>query len=346
MLKRLILIFFFLIVLTVSVGAVQGYVFLQNTPSQEEVQRTIEIEPGATFLEVTGLLNREGLITSSFFFRLLGKITQNESKIKPGEYQLHRAMRPAEVLGYLVRGEVLVHRVVIPEGTSSREIGAILEKGNILKAETFYQTAQDREIVKRLGFEAETLEGYLFPDTYYFSKQTAPEKIVDQMTKKFRETYDEAFQKQADALGMNQREVITLASIIEKETGTPSERRIISGVFHNRLKQKMRLQSDPTVIFSLAHFDGDIKRKDLLNDSPYNTYRVTGLPPGPISNPGKEAIYAALFPANVDYLFFVSKNNGEHFFSKTLKEHNEAVRLYQLKQKDEAMCRGCTEKSH
>lgn len=333
--KRLILIFFFFVVLILTVAVVQAYVFLQNAPSLEEVQRTIEIEPGTTFLEVTGLLKREGLVTNSFFFRLLGKITQNESKIKPGEYRLHRAMRPTEILDDLVRGEVLVHRVVIPEGTSSREIGAILEKGNILKAETFYQTAQNKEIVKKLGFESESLEGYLFPDTYYFSKKTPPEKIVDQMTKKFRETYDETFQKQADELGMNQREVITLASIIEKETGTPSERRIISGVFHNRLKRKMRLQSDPTVIFSLAHFDGDIKRKDLLNNSPYNTYRVTGLPPGPISNPGKEAIHAALFPADVDYLFFVSKNNGEHSFSKTLEEHNEAVRKYQLNQKAE-----------
>lgn len=331
----------FLLSLVLIVVLVQAYFFLQKPPSSEAIYQTIEIEPGATFLAVARLLKQEGLIISPVSFRFLGKITKNESKIKPGEYRLHRAMRPGEILETLVRGDVLKHRVVIPEGTAIREIGKILEGAGLMTAEVFNQTARNQELIQRLGFEGESLEGYLFPDTYHFTKQTPPEQFIEMMTKQFQSVYDDTFAAQAEKLGMTRREVVTLASIIEKETGAPSERALISGVFHNRLKRKMRLQSDPTVIFSLADFDGDIRSKDLQNDSPYNTYRVAGLPPGPITNPGREAIFAALFPAEVDYLFFVSKNNGEHVFSETLREHNAAVRKYQLKENDEAMCRAC-----
>lgn len=324
---------FIFLLLIMGVGFFQSYLFILKTPSSEEIYKIIEIKTGATFLEVTALLKQEGLIVSPVSFRLLGKITQSESKIKPGEYRLHMAMRPTALLDTLVRGDILTHRIVIPEGTSSREIGYILEKADILNAETFYQAAHDKKIIQKLGFDTVSLEGYLFPDTYYFSKKTTAEKILQQMTRQFRAVYDDSFVKKAAELGMTQGEVITLASIIEKETGTASERATISGVFHNRLKRKMRLQSDPTVIFSLPHFDGNIRRKDLMYNSPYNTYRVKGLPPGPISNPGRESIYAALYPADVDYIFFVAKNNGEHQFSVTLREHNRAVRRYQLRKK-------------
>ncbi len=335
---------FIFLLLIMGVGLFQSYRYIQKAPSSEEVYKTIEIESGATFTDVTALLEKEGLILSAFSFRLLGKVTQSESKIKPGEYLLHTAMRPAALLNALVRGDILTHRIVIPEGTASREIGAILAKSDILDAETFYQAAHDPVIIQKLGFNAKSLEGYLFPDTYYFAKKITVEKILQQMTQQFRNIYDDSFVKKAETLGMTQAEVITLASIIEKETGAAAERTTISGVFHNRLKRKMRLQSDPTVIFSLPDFDGDIRRKDLMYDSPYNTYRVKGLPPGPISNPGRESIYAALHPKQVDYIFFVAKNNGEHQFSVTLREHNRAVRKYQLKKKDEAMCHNCSEK--
>ncbi len=322
-------------------GLIQAYLFLQKPSSSEAIYRTIEIDTGATFIEVTRLLKQDELIASPISFRLLGKLTQNESRIKPGEYRLHRAMRPMEILDTLVQGDVLKYTVVIPEGTASREIGKILESAGLIDADLFYETAHNKVLIQSLGFEGDSLEGYLFPDTYHFTKQTSAEQVVGMMTRQFQAVYDKSFSEQAEKLGLSQQEVLTLASIIEKETGTPSERTIISGVFHNRLKRKMRLQSDPTVIFSLVDFDGDIRKKDLLNNSPYNTYRVAGLPPGPISNPGREAIYAALFPADVDYIFFVSKNNGEHHFSTTLREHNEAVRKYQRKENDEAMCRTC-----
>ena len=209
--KRFALVFLFL---TVGVGLFQAYLFIHKAPSSEAIYKIIEIEPGSTFLEVTDLLKQEALLASPVSFRLLGKITRNESKIKPGEYRLHSAMPPMELLDTLVRGDIVTYRIVIPEGTSSKEIGKILEKSDILDAEVFYRAAQDKAIIRKLGFDVESLEGYLFPDTYYFSKRIAPEKILRQMTRQFRAVYDDEFAKKAEELGMTQQEVLTLASII------------------------------------------------------------------------------------------------------------------------------------
>jgi UPF0755 protein len=321
----------FSLTLVIAVGAVRGLQFLNNPPSLVETYKVIEIAEGATFNNVSDLLKREGLITNQIYFRLLGVWTQNEKNIKPGEYGLHTAMRPMELLDLLVRGKILHHQVVIPEGATARQIAKLLEAAKLADAETFMKVVEDPTLMEEFKIEGESLEGYLFPDTYQFPKKTPPHDIVRRMVTQFQAAYDESFRSRADQLRMTQREVVTLASIIEKETGHPSERGLISAVFHNRLKKKMRLQSDPTVIFALSEFDGNIKKKDLGIPSPYNTYRFIGLPPGPIANPGKESLYAALHPADVDYLYFVSKNDGTHFFSKNLREHNGAVNKYQRK---------------
>ena len=334
----------FLFSLLVSTAAIQGMLFLKNAPSAIEVYKIIEIPEGASFGEATTLLRQEGLITKPFYFRLLGKWTRNEKNIKPGEYALHTAMRPMEVLDFLVRGKILQHPVTLPEGSTSLEIGKALEEAHLLSAELFQTVIHDPVLMKEFGIDGETMEGYLFPDTYYFAKRTPPTEIVKRMVTQFQTNYNEALRKRADELGMTQREVVTLASIIEEETASPSERALISAVFHNRLKKKMRLQSDPTVIFSLTDFNGKLTKKSLQVPSPYNTYRFNGLPPGPISNPGRESIYAALFPADVDYLYFVSMNNGTHFFSSTLRDHNNAVRKFQ-KRKRQVTCRLCLPKS-
>ena len=318
-----------------------GVLFLARPPSTDRRPQTVDIPHGATFLDITEQLHREGLISSPRAFLLLGRLTGRERAVKPGEYRLHRAMRPMDLLDTLVRGDVVQHRVVIPEGAASREIAAILEAADLLEAGAFYDAVHDPAFAAALGIDGASLEGYLFPETYHFRKHTPARQVARRMVMQFRTVYNDAFRARAAALGMTEHEVVTLASIIEKETALPSEREVISAVFHNRLKRKMRLQSDPTVIFSLADFDGDLRRKDLFNPSPYNTYRVAGLPPGPIANPGRAAIHAALYPAEVDYLFFVSKNNGSHHFSKTLAEHNLAVQKYQLKKNDEVMCRTC-----
>jgi UPF0755 protein len=334
----------FLFSLLVSVAAIQGMLFLKNAPSDIEVYKVIEIPEGASFGEATTLLHQEGLISKPLYFRLLGKWTHSEKNIKPGEYALHTAMHPMEVLDFLVRGKILQHPVTIPEGSTTVEIGKALEEAHLLSAETFQKVIHDAGLINEFGIEGETLEGYLFPDTYYFAKRTPPAEIVKRMVTQFQIHYDESFRKRADELGMTQREVVTLASIIEEETASPTERALISAVFHNRLKKKMRLQSDPTVIFSLTDFSGNLTKKSLQVPSPYNTYRFNGLPPGPISSPGRESLYAALFPAEVDYLYFVSKNNGTHIFSSTLRDHNTAVHKYQ-KRKRQVTCRLCPQKT-
>ncbi len=330
MMKTPIVLFIFFCLFSTAVY--RGLRFLETAPSKNVSDRRIEIVQGATFGEVTDLLVKEGLVTNGFLFRLLGKFTRKERKIKPGEYRLHRAIRPIQLLDILVRGDIVSYRVVIPEGMSSEQIGEILEKTGLVSTERFRQLVHDPSRVASLGFEGPSLEGYLFPDTYRFTKQSTPEQIVTHIAAQFKNVYDDAFKARAKDFVMTQREVVTLASIIEKETAVSDERTAISAVFHNRLKKKMRLQSDPTVIFSLKDFDGNLRREDLLNDSPYNTYRVNGLPPGPIASPGRAALHAALHPADVDYLYFVSKNDGTHHFSLTLEEHNAAVRKYQLKQ--------------
>lgn len=329
--------------LLVTIGAIQGLLFLKNAPSAIEVYKVIEIPEGASLGEAATLLHQEGLITKPLYFRLLGKWNRNDKNIKPGEYAVHTAMRPMEILDLMVRGKILQYPVIIPEGSTLAQVGKALEAARLLSAEVFLKVVQDPELMNEFGIEGETMEGYLFPDTYYFAKRTPPFEIVKRMVTQFQTVYNESLRKRADELGMTQREVVTLASIIEEETASPPERPLISAVFHNRLKKKMRLQSDPTVIFSLTDFNGNLTKKSLLVPSPYNTYRFNGLPPGPISNPGKESIYAALFPAGIDYLYFVSKNDGTHFFSATLREHNNAVRKYQ-KRKREVTCLRCPQR--
>lgn len=341
MFKKITFISFLGFFLFIGVSLFQTHQFLNRSPSSDTSELLINIDEGTSFREVTHLLFQAGLITNELSFRLLGKLTQQETKIKPGEYQLHRAMKPKTLLDTLVRGDILQYEVVIPEGKSLKEIAEILDHAGLVKAETFHEVGRDPRIIQSLGFDGDSLEGFLFPETYRFTKQMPPDQIAVRIASQFKSVYKDSYKKQAKHLGMTQREVVTLASIIEKETSVPEERTIVSAVFHNRLKKKMRLQSDPTVIFALENFNGNLTRKDLKHASPYNTYRVKGLPPGPIANPGKEAIHAALYPADVDYLYFVSKKNGTHYFSLTLKEHNAAVRKFQLGKKGKTACPSC-----
>jgi UPF0755 protein len=185
------------------------------------------------------------------------------------------------------------------------------------------------QYVSSLGIEADSLEGYLFPDSYLLSKDLKPEDVIEAMVRRFRRVYTSQYSERAKELGFSDHEILTLASMIEKESAIPSEKLLVSGVYHNRLKRNMMLYSCPTVIYGIKDFNGNLTKRDLARYSPYNTYLIRGLPPGPICNPGKEAIEAALYPATTEYLYFVSKNDGSNHFSSTLKEHNIAVWKYQ-----------------
>jgi UPF0755 protein len=315
----------------VLVGAVATYGYRAlGMPSQSvEIHHIIEISEGVSFREVANLLAQKGLIVSPFWFRLLGKVQDAERKIQPGEYDLHTAMRPVEILNALVKGKAILYSVLISEGLTAQQIGKLLEEGGIAKEADIARLVADPAFAKSLGLEAQTLEGYLFPDTYHFRRRTRPEDVLRAMAQRFKAAYTPELQAQATALGMTERQVVTLASIIEKETGRDDERPMISAVFHNRLKKRYPLQSDPTVIYGIRNFSGNLTRKDLGRRTPFNTYTKLGLPPTPIANPGLRSIQAAVNPAPVKYLYFVSKNDGSHHFSVTVAEHNRAVERYQ-----------------
>jgi UPF0755 protein len=305
-------------------------VFLTLPPMFRGETRRIVIPPGSTFHQVAQTLDEEGLLRSPTRFYLLARIAGIAEQVQAGEYELSTAMIPPVILYKLVTGDVVKYRVTIPEGYTIQQIAARLEKRKIIdEQEGFVSIAFSSDFTSMLGIEGESVEGYLFPDTYLFPTRIIPDQVIRKMVGNFRHVYTAEFSQRAAELGMTDHEIVILASIIEKETGVPEERPLISAVFHNRLKRGIPLCSDPTVIYGLEAFDGNLRKRDLEKRTPYNTYLIRGLPPGPIANPGKESIRAALFPAPVRYLYFVSRNDGSHHFSTTLREHNKAVRRYQ-----------------
>ena len=317
------------VLVLVGTVAAYGHRALDMPVQETEIHHTVEIPEGASFKDVANLLAEKGLIVSPLWFRLLGKVQDAERKVQPGEYDLHTAMKPAEILASLTKGKVIQYSILIPEGLTARQIGKLLEEAGLAKAGEVARLVADAAFVRSLGIESRTLEGYLFPDTYHFPRRTKADDVLRAMVHRFREAYTPELQLRAAALGMAERHVVTLASIIEKETGQDDERPLISAVFHNRLKKGVPLQSDPTVIYGLRNFSGNLTRADLERPTPFNTYTSIGLPPNPIANPGLKSIEAAVNPAPVKYLYFVSKNDGSHHFSVTLEEHNRAVEHYQ-----------------
>jgi UPF0755 protein len=321
------------LVLCLAAGWV-GFSFYRytTTPAGTSETRTVVwIKPGQGFSETVAQLEKAGLVRYPEKFRWLAYLKRNERKIRAGEYMLSASMTPSTILDTLVRGKHLLHKVLIPEGATVFEIGQILEKAGLVSAEAFSQAAFDPGLIKALGVEGDTLEGYLFPETYRFPKGVTAAQIIKKMVGHFRTVFTPEWTERTHALGFTTHKVVTLASIVEKETAKPEERGLIAAVFLNRLKRHMRLESDPTVIYGIKDFDGNLTRKDLETMSPYNTYRIKGMPPGPIANPGRASIEAVLYPSEEPYLYFVSKNDGSHHFSPTLREHNEMVRRYQLR---------------
>jgi UPF0755 protein len=288
------------------------------------------VSPGKSFSSIAKDLHTAGLVRSRIKFRILSRITGADRKIMAGEYLLSAALTPDRILEKLVSGDVILYRLTIPEGFSVAQIAAILEGSGWGSQKEFFSFALNPAFVENLNIGTADLEGYLFPDTYLFPKNTSPGKIIGAMTGRFKSVFSEQWEKRAKDLGFTVHQIVTLASIIEKETGDPKERPLISSVFHNRLRQGMRLETDPTVIYGIKDFNGNLTREHLKTPSPYNTYLNYGLPPGPISNPGCKSLEAALYPADSDFLYFVSRKDGTHHFSSNLNDHLRAVRKYQL----------------
>ena len=289
---------------------------------------TFEVHEGTTLRRVATDLEKAHLIRSSILFRLAGRYKGYDHHIKSGEYRLNGAMPPLKILETLKEGRIMTHSITIPEGFNLEQIAELLDQKGLSDKASFIKQANDASLIAQLDLSGDSLEGYLYPNTYRFRRNETADKIMDVMVKHFRDVVSPLEDRIKDS-GMTLKQVITLASIVEKETGAPEERPIIARVFLNRLNKNMRLESDPTVIYGIDNFNGNLTRKDLRTKTPYNTYVIKGLPPGPIANPGLASINAVLNPSEGDYYYFVSKNNGTHYFSKTLKEHNRAVRRFQ-----------------
>jgi UPF0755 protein len=331
--SRLLRVRTFLIALALALGVSLAW-FLLVPPSGTAVKKVIFIKKGAPLKTVSSILEKEGIVRDKHLFIAITALLGKKMEIKAGEYELHTAMTPLQVLNVLVKGQAKEHLVTIPEGYTLAQIAQHLEDLNIVEKTAFLQKATSPALIAPLDLGPDvlpTLEGYLFPDTYHFYREMNPEEVIRRMVQQFRKVFTPELAFQAAQEGMSEREVVILASIIEKETSLPEEKPLVSAVFHNRLRLKMPLQSDPTVIYGLKDFNGNLRREHLTKPSPYNTYLLMGLPPGPICNPGRSSLLAALSPASTAYLYFVSKGDGSHHFSTTLAEHNRAVIKYQVK---------------
>ena len=320
--------------LLVLIWIVISLFYYQGTrpASQDSRLITFEVQPGMTLKQVTLELFNQRLILSPSAFQAIAYIQDKEKQIMVGEFSLSPSMLPTEIILRLTSGKTILYPLTIPEGYRITEIASLLDTQGLASSEVFILQTQDKDLIKSMDIPTDSLEGYLFPETYYLSKLTPEKKIVQKMVNTFKEkVLKSQLLKSTKESPLSLHEIITLASLIEKETGLDSERQLISSVFHNRLRQNMRLQTDPTVIYAIEKFDGNIRKRDLKIDSPYNTYRYKGLPPGPISSPGIKSIEAAIFPIKSNHLYFVSRQDGSHHFSSTLVEHNQAVKKYQLR---------------
>ena len=326
------------VALIISFMLASGFYNFCVTPHPQPLLPVIvNIPQGSSLKKISYILEEKDVIEGSFKFMLLARLKNAEHNIKSGEYSITGPMSANEILDKLTRGEVITHAVTIPEGSTVFDIARIVEQVGHGSADLILQKANDAAFIKSLGLDYESLEGFLFPDTYKFSKGTVPEVILEKMVARFKEVFYPELKGRVAESGLSEKDLITLASLVEKETALHSEKPLIAAVFLNRLKKRMRLECDPTVVYGLKlekpEFRSRLKKKHLLKKTPYNTYQVFGLPPGPICNPGLESIKAVLRPARGNnYLYFVSMNNGAHKFSRTLKEHNRAVAQYQKRQ--------------
>lgn len=299
-----------------------------------QAQMIIEVAKGTTPQEISKRLEALQIIDNSQSFLWFGKITRKWKKIRMGEYRVSPSQSAFDLFSTLTSGISIIHPVTVKEGNNLYEVAKAVENEGLASAAEMIELAKSSDLVRQLLPDepnAKTLEGFLFPDTYHFTKVMPKADLLKQMVRKFQATWTPQMTERANQLGMTRYQIVTLASMVEKETGASFERPLISSVFHNRLKRKMRLQSDPTTIYGIWHrYTGNIKKSDLLEPSDYNTYTREALPLGPIANPGKEALLAALYPAESPHLFFVSKNDGTHSFTDTYGAHLSKVKTFQL----------------
>jgi UPF0755 protein len=300
----------------------------------EAAEQFVEIPVGAGASVIRQRLVDAGVVSDGLTLRLALRWTGASRNLQAGEYRFDRPMTAIEVVDKIARGEVYGQRITFPEGLTIREMAAVYESRGLGRASEFIEAARNTALIQDLDPMAPDLEGYLFPDTYTVGRTAVASQLIESMVAGFRAAYPADVPQPADGPPLTTRELVTLASLVEKETAKPDERPVVSAVYHNRLRIGMPMQADPTVIYALqkaGKYDGNIRRDDLSIKSPYNTYQNRGLPPGPIASPGKAALEAAARPADVGFLYFVSRNDGSHVFATTLPEHNRNVQEFQVR---------------
>jgi UPF0755 protein len=296
-------------------------------------EQFVEIPDGTGTAAIGRRLIGAGVVRDTVSFRAALRWSGRERELQAGEYRFDQPLSPRDVIERLARGDVHARPMTFPEGLTIQEMARLYESREFGSAADFVAAAQEESLIADLDPAADDLEGYVFPETYALPRGTPAARLVAMMVARFRATYTEDLRRSAEEQGLTTRQVVALASLIEKETGKADERPLVAAVYRNRMRIGMGLQADPTVVYALqkaGRYNGNIRREDLAIDSPYNTYRHPGLPPGPIAAPGKASIEAALMPASVSYLYFVSRNDGSHVFADTLAEHNRNVREYQI----------------
>ena len=306
--------------------------FHQPYKGYDAAEQFVEIPTGSGSTSMGRRLADAGVIRSASSFRVAVWIRGAGRRLQAGEYRFTEPMTLAQVVDKIARGDVYVRSITFREGLTVREMADVYQSAGFGTAAEFIAASKKGSLVQHLDPAARDLEGYLFPDTYTMTRRATAEELVERMTRRFEKALPPELLQQATARGMNTRQLVTLASLVEKETAKADERPTVAGVYANRLKIGMGLQCDPTVIYALmlaGRYDGNIRRDDLQIDSPYNTYRYSGLPPGPIAAPGEASLRAAANPADVPYIYFVSRGDGSHVFSTTLDEHNRNVNEFQ-----------------
>jgi UPF0755 protein len=317
-----------LLILIVSIPSIRYLYFVKSPLGAGKVTRIVDFREGYSLKKVAGELEQSHIISSAFLFTIYARLQGADAKIKAGAYQFNDGMSPALILHKLIAGDVYNYRFAVPEGYSIYQVAALLDQRGLIRKEEFLTQCFNRSLLAELGIKEPSVEGYLYPCTYNITPGTTAAELIREMVTQFHKHFSAELAAKAKALRMGTTEILTLASMVEKEAVAPGERPLIASVFFNRLNKKMPLQSDPTAVYRLRAFAGKVSKRDLQHDSPYNTYIIKGLPPGPIGNPGSDAIKAVLNPATTKYLYFVAKMDGTHYFSTTLDEHNRAVNKY------------------
>ena len=333
--KRIVLSVFVLVLIAVIATGAWTYSLVQRPyKGYAEEETFVDIAPGSSPQAMARALADAGVVVNPVAFRLAVWLRGAGRRLQAGEYRFDRAMTPGDVVDKIVRGDVFLRAVTFREGLTIRQMAAVFEERGLGSRRDFVAAAANGALVRALDPDAKDLEGYLFPDTYTLPRHTTAEELIARMVARFDKALTPEVRSTAAARGLSVRELVTLASLVEKETAKPEERPLVAAVYSNRVTIGMGLQCDPTVIYALeraGRYTGNLTRADLQFDSPYNTYRYAGLPPGPIAAPGQASLEAAAAPATVPYLYFVSRNDGSHAFAATLDEHNRNVQEWQVR---------------